>query len=287
MVAEEEGEIPMRRMGFAALVAAIAFGAAVQGGAVPVGPVVNGEFEIAAPAPVKDAACAVAGDTTINVLPPDQNPHVQDPTDPNEELPWPWLASVTPCEAGAMKALHWSTSRVTQFGDYDGDGNREAKIDGSVTLPPGDQIGKSHNFWQAYPSPHQAYSADFQALRFRVEAGAIPPGASVQISLSSVPLSDVSPFVVIFIDCFLTFQNLTPSGSLNRVEADPVTATFSSAWDGCDDEAAAWSAADDAGKRALLGRMRIVQLSFWQFQTGAPVTLDGVELYQAKTIAGI
>lgn len=273
----------MRRMGLAALVAAIALGAALQGGAAPVSPVVNGEFEIAAPAPVRDAVCAVAGDTSVNVLPPDQNPHVPDPTTPGAELPWPWLVSIAPCEQGVMKALHWSSSRVTQFADYDGDGDREAQIDGSRPVDP--LIGASHNFWQAYPSPHQAFTADFDALRFRVESGTVPPGALVQISLSSVPFSDVSPFVGLFIDCFLTFTNLSPTGGV--VSRDPVTATFSAAWSGCSDEAGAWAAADDAGRRAILATMRIVQHSFWQFQTGAPVVLDGVDLEGAKTIAGI
>lgn len=199
-------------------------------------------------------------------------------------MPWPWLVSLAPCEAGAFKAVHWSSSAVTQFADWDGDGDREAKIDGS--LPSDPLIGAAHNFWQAFPSPHQAFTANFDALSFRVEDGAIPAGAYVQISLSSVPFSDVSPFVGIFIDCFLTFPNLAPDGA-GLVSVDPTTATFTAAWSGCDDEAAAWQAADEDGRRAILATMRIVQHSYWGFQTGAPVQLDGVELVGAKLLGVI
>lgn len=254
----------MRRKSLACFAVLAAVVSTVPGRAAPVGPVVNGGFEIAAPG--KQVACDTVGsDTWIDVL-------------PNHD---PWLARVHPCEAGAVKAAQWSSSRVTQFGDVDEDGDREALIDGS--LPADEGIGSSHNFWQAYPNPHQAYTADFDALRFRVEAGTIPPGAIVQLSLSTSPLAAPSPFVGIFLNCSLTFSRLTPdTGGL--VSADPVEASFASRHVDCDASAAAWAAGGEDERRAALGTLRIVQVSFWGFEAGSPVVLDDVEIAGARTV---
>lgn len=247
---------------------------AVPASAAPLGPVVNGEFEIVAPG--QDEVCLVTGDTHVDVLPPDQNP------DPS--LPWPWLVRVSPCGAGAFKALHWSSSNVTEFGDFDGDGDREARVDGSVESDP--LLGNAHNFWQAFPSPHQAYTADFDALRFRVEGGSIPQGAYVQISLSQTPLDEQTPWLVIFIDCFLTFTGLAADAS-GEVSVDPTTASFQKAWSGCADTETAWNSAGPVARREILNRHRIVQVSFWGFQTGAPLLIDGVDLSNAKLAGAV
>lgn len=252
-----------RRVATAAFLVAALAGSTVR--AAPVGPVVNGEFELFAPG--KDVSCAAFGDTSVQVLPP----------------PGPWIISVAPCEQGIFKAAQWSSSGVTQFGDWNGDGDREASIDGTRPVDP--SIGKAHNFWQAFPNPQQAYTADFEALRFRVEDGSIPAGAMVQISLSRTPLEEPSPWVGIYLECSLTFP--MTAGATGPVSADPLSATFASSYSDCDGTAAAYAAADAAGKRAILGRLRIVQLSFWGFQTGAPVLLDGVELAGAKILGTI
>jgi hypothetical protein len=265
------------------VLALVVMPAALPGHAAPVGAIVNGEFEIAVEA-AKEPVCGVFGDTAINILPPEADPGIPDPTSPGDNLPWPWLVSVTPCEAGVLKAAQWSSSGVTQFGDLDGDEDREASIDGSRPVDP--FIGSAHNMWQSYANPQQAFTANFDALQFRVEDGAIPPGAYVQISLSASPLETVSPYVGIFLDCFLTFTNLTPNGA-GLVSVDPVDAQFASAYTDCDAAAAEWNASGAAGRREVLSRLRLVQTSFWGFETGAPVVLDGVDLVGSKTILGI
>lgn len=260
-----------------------ALAAAVPSQAAPVGPVVNGEFEVAA-SQLKDPACALFGDAALNLLPPDYDPHVPDPLAPGDFVEWPWLVSLAPCEAGIAKAAQWSTSRVTQFADDDGDGDREAIIDGRIEPDP--FVGADHNFWQSWASPHQAYWGDFDALRFRVEAGTIPAGASVQISYSATPFQAASPWAGVFIDCSLTFRTLTPVGGL--VSVDPTTADFRSEYADCNAAKSAWDAAGPGvARHSILRRLRIVQLSFWRFQTGDPIRIDGVELFNGKTVAGV
>ncbi|MGH7818889.1 MAG: hypothetical protein ACREQ9_03875, partial [Candidatus Binatia bacterium] len=255
---------------------------ALAAGLSPVGPLVNGEFELFLPG--KGLACEVFGeDTAFRVLDPDQDPGIEDPTDPNETLPWLWLVSVWPCETGALKALQWSSSRSAQFDDHDGDGDREAEVSPGVTDP---VVGVDHNFWQAYPNPQQLFTANFDALEFRVEDGAIPPSAFVQISLSTTPLETQHPFLGIFLECSLTFRSaLLVPGAGGDVSVDPVTADFSSRDPRCDGAKALWdAAATDDDRRAILGRLRIVQTSFWNFNTGtSPVRLDGVSLTGATT----
>ncbi|MGH7860137.1 MAG: hypothetical protein ACREQY_22655, partial [Candidatus Binatia bacterium] len=167
--------------------------------------------------------------------------------------------------------------------DYDGDGDREVQVSPGVADP---VVGANHNFWQAYPNPQQLFTTNFDALEFRVEDGTIPASAFVQISMSTTPLETQHPFVGIFIECSLTFRSslLVPDAA-GTVSVDPVTADFSSRDVRCDAAKAAWNAATtDDDRRAVLGRLRIVQTSFWNFNTGAsPVRLDGVSLTGATT----
>jgi hypothetical protein len=236
----------------------------------PVAPVLNGEFELGA-FPLKEAMCLVFGDAVINVF------------EPGNPAGLPWLAAVKPCEAGAVKALGWTSSELVQFSDREGDGDREAVI---ANGPPDAALG-NHNMWQSYLDPQQVYTGAFDALSFRVESGAIPAGASVIVSFSSVPFSDVAPWVVIYVDCALRFpaSQLVPDAS-GVVRLDPTDGVFTSYWTGCDDELAAWNAATaEEGKRAVLDELRLVQHSYWNFNTGtAPVVLDGVAIEGARTI---
>lgn len=182
-------------------------------------------------------------------------------------------------------ALQWShdLNPAAEWGDFDTplDGDREVRV-----LP--DVTKSSHNFWQAWPNPHQAWSANFAALEFDVESGVIPPSALVAISLSATPLQDQTPWVLIFIDCTLTFPAtlLVPDAS-GHVAVDPAVAQFTAAWSGCDEAVADWTAASTPSeKHDVLGRLRPVQLSFWSFNAGSGiVVVDNVALAGATTVA--
>lgn len=233
------------------------------GSVAPQGAVLNGGFDLVDD-PSYDTKCFVFGDGYVNVF------------EPGSGLPW--LVATRPC---SHKATAWSNSAATDFIAQEGL-DRAARVTPGATDP---VVGANHNLWQTYNNPHQAYTTDFEALRFDIEEGDFPTGALVQISLSNTPLNETSPWVGIFIDCSLTFRNTAFTQDGVTFSADPVDASFASRWEGCDSTEAAWDAADEDGKRDILGKLRIVQLSFWAFNTGsAPVVIDNVELAGAKTV---
>lgn len=233
--------------------------------------VFNGGFDLGL-FPAQQAACLVFGDSAINVF------------QPGNPLDLPWLVSVTPCQAGAVKALGWSSSSLVQFPLREGDlVDHEARFANG----PDDPALGSHNLWQAYPNPHQAFTGNFDALTFRVEAGQIPADAFVMISLSETPLSDVTPWVGLYVDCYLYFPaSLLVPDANGVVRVSPADAYFGSYWEGCADELAAWNGAStEAGKRAVLDKLRIVQHSYWAFNHGsAPVVLDDIDLAGSRTV---
>ena len=256
---------------FAFLLPAIVLLASSPAGAIPVvedAAIVNGEFELAAHH-ARAVTCPAFGDESVPVF------------DPDNEQGLPWLASVSPCHAGAVTALQWSHGSGVLFEDFDGDGDREAKILNGVHDP---SVG-SHNVWQSYASPQQAWTAGFDAFTFRVESGAVPANAAIVLSLSTTPVSNVSPWVGVYIECSLTLRVANFAKEDGTWTADPTSGTFASRYVDCNDERAAWDAASSAEeRRAVLAKLRIVQTSFWSFNAGsAPVVLDGVEILGAPT----
>lgn len=190
-----------------------------------------------------------------------------------------------PVETAREDAVHWSQADGnTQFAaDFDDDEfDREVKIGANASA-------SGHNLWQAWPSPHQAYSGSFDDLTFRVEDGEIPSSASVKVSLSATPSETVHQYVLLWLDCDLTFtaEQLTSSKVGDTVQADPADAIFRSRDDSCDAAKQAWDgASSDEERRDVLGRLRIVQLSFWGFNRGSQdVVLDGVGLEGTTTPA--
>lgn len=194
-----------------------------------------------------------------------------------------WLNAVTMAK---REAVHWSHMpgdvKSVEFGDHDGDGDREARMPANRQL-------SGHNLWQAYPSAHQAFSANFQEFRFKVEDGAVPAGALVQISLSAEPLEVQNGELLLDIDCSLNIRGaLLQPGADGWVRVDPVDAQLV-AYKGTPDCAGIvedFNSGNERDARYALGRTRVVQLSFWSFNTGSEsVTIDDVAMYHPTTAA--
>lgn len=281
------------------------------GGVVPVGPIVNGGFEIAPPEGAADALTGTPADACIGIghqvywgsdtLQADlENGDAMGAAgrvaaDPAGEALFTagygsciysaqdgydlvWLA---PAEKARPNPLQWSfdvNQRSAYWDDYDGDGDRETRFPAG----PG-----SHNMWQAYPNPQQAWTGNFDAFTFRVESGAVPTGALVAISLSATPLEDENADLGTGIDCTLNLRGalIQPDGT-GAVRADPTLGQFASRNSFCAALKAQWDAGDAAAKRDALGRTRIVQVSFWSFNRGtSDVVVDDVEIVGGTTAA--
>lgn len=196
------------------------------------------------------------------------------------------LAWINPVSQTRKPAVGWSMhdeqdERTVTFGDFQGDGDREALF---VQKP----NGSGHNLWQSWLSQNQAFTADFQALEFTVESGTIPDNARIQVSLSATPLNNQSDEVPFFRDCALNFHGDDLASTLDdgRVSMDPVDAGFIDTGDRhCTDLADKWKTADDDERRDILSRLRVVQFSFWRFQNTGPLMIDDVSLTQTATVA--
>lgn len=194
-----------------------------------------------------------------------------------------WL---NPVRLAGDDAVHWSGHDDDNVTDVDQDGDRE------IHIP--ENPSSRHNFWQAWPSPFQAFTGNFEALEFDLEQGSIPDNALVQVSLSATPTHTQTADLVLYRDCALNFRgdllndHLGPNG---HVYVDPVDAGFSHTGDEhCKDLADAWQDADDTERREILGQLRVVQLSFWAFETpkgpsGPGTALDDISLTDATTVA--
>jgi hypothetical protein len=196
--------------------------------------------------------------------------------------------------------IHWShqddNTRFGHFGDQPQE--RSARIDA-------DTSASNHNLWQAWPSPFQAYTGDFDALTFQVKAGTlenIDPAnggqGRVVLSFSATPLQQQSPWVLLFLDCDLTFTQHQIFQAAQAVEGttrdyfvtlDPTEGVLRSRFDpSCLEAEQAWDAADPGSddRREILGKLRMVQLSFWNYNRGpGPVVLDHVSIQGASTFA--
>lgn len=188
-----------------------------------------------------------------------------------------------PAGLASDDAVHWSG----HDDDAVGDSGRDDAPDREVTI--GYDTDTSHNLWQAYPSPHQAYSGNFDALSFDVEAGSIPSNAHVDVTFDVVPFEAQSPYAGFWGECQLTFSASQFSSGSNSVPA--VDGSFKAREPVCQDAADAWNdpSTTDAQRREILGRLRIVQLSFWNWDNvGSPserVVLDDVSLPGATLAA--
>lgn len=200
------------------------------------------------------------------------------------------IAWLNPVRLATDDATHWSGHNDDTLGDLDDDGDREIAIPTDPETP--------HNLWQAWPSPFQAFTARFQALELDVEAGAIPDGALIQVSLSATPVETQSGDLVLFRDCALNFPGTLLNDHLDaqgHVDVNPLEAGFSDTGDpDCEELEDRWNDPDttDHQRREILGRLRVVQLSFWRFHVSpedpscaCSIQLDNVALSHATTVA--
>ena len=188
------------------------------------------------------------------------------------------VALVNPSEKLVDPGFMWSNDPGTTFGDFDGDGDREARI-------PRVPVEHNHNLWQSVATTTQAFSADFDLFAFRVESGVIPAGANIQIGLALSPGYAQHPFVGVFWEGAILFRSndfITPGV---QYALDPVARgeiICPGGYTPCLLFKAEYDAADNAGKRTLLGQARIVQTSFWAFSGGVgDVIVDDVVYYGA------
>lgn len=154
-----------------------------------------------------------------------------------------------------------------------------------------DTVPGKHNFWQNVLNPGRepAYTANFDALQFDVEAGSIPDEAYVDISLNGAPGHVQEPYVAAYIDCGISFPASYLQASLDEgtVSASPVAdAVNYDAGADCPSKSN-WNNPDDGdSRREILGRLSISQVSFWKFNRGdAPVVIDNIALPGATTLA--
>jgi hypothetical protein len=176
------------------------------------------------------------------------------------------------------RGLAWSSNEVI-FTDSTGDGDQEAVFNKTTTA----------YLYQAAVSTQQAWSADFDDFEFTLESGQLPPGAYIQIGFSVNPGYQQNPWIGIWWDGGIQFDqndmvpdaqgrihlNTTADGSIVCPDYTP-----------CYDFQRAYNAGTPAEKHTLLGQVRLVQTSFWSFgNPNGNVVLDDIAYVGAKTMA--
>ena len=184
---------------------------------------------------------------------------------------------------GALYWAHSAGSNARFFNtNIDGDADSEAYVRGDFSA-------SSHNFWQSTLPPLQVFSPDFDAFAFTIERGTVAPSANIQIGFSTAPGYDANPFVGAFWDGAVMFRaddiaaNTDASG---RVTLDPVAdgEIVCPAYEPCTRFKADFEAADDTNRSALLDQLRVIQMSFWNFNRQAGfIVIDDVEVIGADT----
>lgn len=195
-----------------------------------------------------------------------------------------WLQAKERSEQAALWSYH-PRDASAEFGfNFDDD-----PFDREVRFPADDSLA-SHNLWQTYVSQPGAYTANFTEFRLTLEDGSVPSSARVILSLSATPLETQTPYLAGYLDCQLTFPSsvLSPDSD-DVVRVDPLEGILQN--DGSDSTPFCEEAvntfndpdASEDDKRDALGRLRIVQLSFWSFHTGAEdVVVDDIAIQDAS-----
>lgn len=184
---------------------------------------------------------------------------------------------------------HWSMdvrNPSVEWGyDYDGDASdREARFATNNN-------GSRHNMWQWMGSPHQAWTPNAEALTLAVEQGTPPDGASIILSLATVP-QESRETNGYYLACDLVFsaeqiRNADDVDDDGKVEVSPLNANFRARRSShCAELEEKFENGSDAEKREVLGSTRITQLSFWGWNGAEePVVVDDVQIEGATTVA--
>lgn len=185
-----------------------------------------------------------------------------------------WLQAKERSEQAALWSYH-PRDASAEFGfNFDDDPfDKEIRVESSPSN------GGDHNLWQNVFNPGRTYAftANFDGLAFDLEDGEIPDDASVKVSLGAEPLNVQERFTApAYIDCVLGFPGsaLQASADANdgRVSVSPLNAEVG--YSGPSDPDC-----PDEKTEENLGRLTIVQLSFWNFNDGTePVVIDDVAL---------
>ncbi|MFA5862312.1 MAG: hypothetical protein WDA16_11525, partial [Candidatus Thermoplasmatota archaeon] len=188
--------------------------------------------------------------------------------------------------SAADGSLLWNEGYGSNAKFYDFDGNGEL----DAVLPP---TGSStQNMWQSLLPPLQIPSGDFDSFEFTVESGALSAYSNIQVGFSTSPLFSQNPWVVAFWDGAIMFpqSNMLPDSN-GRVRLEPVAQgdIICPDYQPCLDFKENYTAADDAGKHALLAELRIIQVGFWSFNLGntEPVVLDDVAIVGSRMIGDV
>lgn len=199
-----------------------------------------------------------------------------------------WFQPVDHTDKAAFWSVHPRIPSADFGHDHDGDpADREVRFPSDASL-------SNLNMWQSYVSQPGVYTANFDEFRFDVEAGIVPDSARFQLVLSATPLERQTPYLAGYLDCVLQLTDLSPDAD-GTVRVGPLEGTLTLDDDSgpdseadCQDAAAIYNdpTSTDAERRDALGRLRIVQVNFRNFNLGAgSVTIDDVALPGTTTVA--
>lgn len=192
-----------------------------------------------------------------------------------------WFNAVDHLNKPVMWSVHPRTASTTFT--YDGDADpfdREARFIADSTLA-------NHNLWQVYVSEPGLYTANFTSFDFVLEAGGIPANAYVYLHLSTTPLELQTPYVAGYLECTLKLpaDTMIPDGQ-GQISIDPLEGELTARDPECQDAADTFDDEDrsEEERRAALGRLRVVQMGFWNFNQGTQdVVIDDVAIQGAST----
>lgn len=195
--------------------------------------------------------------------------------------------------------IAWSTAntRASTVFSYEADDDpfdREARIIGDGSL-------SGHNLWQSFAGKQQVYTANFDTYTFTIENWdelkaldqPLGTGAQIQLSFSVSPMQEQNPWVGVFVDGTLRFkvdtilENIDEDGVVRLDPTEDLTDVICRGYPPCleikDDLES--DDTDEESKRATLGRLRLVQNSFWAFNKGpADVVIDDVAIDGYTTV---